>query len=51
MDWVEAGAKGSPLPPIAGTVVVPRLVVSGAVLEGVEVQLEDPSLPAPATDP
>lgn len=51
MAWVEAGAKGSPLPPIAGTVVVPRLVVSGAVLEGVEVQLEDPSLPAPATDP
>ncbi|HYM86019.1 MAG TPA: hypothetical protein VET30_04720 [Pseudoxanthomonas sp.] len=48
MDWVDAGAKGSPLPPIAGTLKTPKLEVSGAVLEGVELQLDDPSIPAPA---
>lgn len=48
MDWIDASAQGSPLPPIAGTLKTPRLEISGAMLEGVEVQLEDPSLPATA---
>lgn len=46
MDWIDASAQGSPLPPIAGTLKTPRLEISGATLEGVEVQLEDPSMPA-----
>jgi hypothetical protein len=46
MDWIDASAQGSPLPPIAGTLKTPKLEISGAMLEGVEVQLEDPSMPA-----
>lgn len=46
MDWIDAGAQGSPLPPIAGTLKTPKLEISGAALEGVEVRLEDPSMPA-----
>lgn len=48
MDWIEASAQGSPLPPIAGTLKTPELEISGATMEGVEVQLEDPSMPATA---
>jgi hypothetical protein len=47
MDWSEAGATGSPLPPLTGTLKAPRLEVSGAVLEGVELQMEDPEIPTP----
>lgn len=47
MDWSEAGATGSPLPPLTGTLKAPRLEVSGAVLEGVELQMEDPTIPTP----
>jgi hypothetical protein len=46
MDWSAAGAKGSLLPPLSGTLTAPKLEVSGAVLEGVELQLEDPAIPA-----
>lgn len=46
LDWVGASAQGSPLPPINGHLSSPRLEVSGATLEGVEVSIEDPSLPA-----
>ncbi|MET0582807.1 MAG: hypothetical protein ABWZ08_12670 [Pseudoxanthomonas sp.] len=46
MEWSEAAATGSPLPPLTGTLNSPRLEVSGAVLEGVELQLEDPAIPA-----
>ena len=45
MDWSAAGAKGSPLPPLSGTLTTPKLEVSGAVLEGVELQMEDPAIP------
>lgn len=48
MDWIDASARGSPLPPVAGTLKTPKLEVSGAVLEGVELLLEDPAIPAPA---
>jgi hypothetical protein len=47
MDWIDASAQGSPLPPITGTLKAPALEISGATLEGVEVQLEDPSMTAP----
>ncbi len=51
MDWIDAQAPGSPLPPIAGTLSTPRLEISGATLEGVEVSIEDPDLPALAPAP
>jgi hypothetical protein len=48
MDWIDASSQGSPLPPITGTLKTPKLEISGATLEGLEVQLEDPSMPTPA---
>lgn len=50
IDWVGAPPQGSPLPPLAGSVSSPRVEMSGAVLEGVEVQLEDERLPAANVD-
>lgn len=43
--WVSTIASGSPLPPLSGHLSTPRLEISGAQLEGVEVTIEDPSLP------
>ena len=51
MDWIDAQAAGSPLPPIAGHLSTPKLEVSGATLEGVEMSIEDPDLPAVAPSP
>ena len=42
--WMDAGDVGSPLPPMTGTFATSRLEISGAVLEGVQVQLQDPDL-------
>ncbi|MET0892998.1 MAG: hypothetical protein ABWY01_05455, partial [Pseudoxanthomonas sp.] len=47
MDWIDAAAVGSPLPPISGTFTSPRMEVSGAVLEGVELQFDEPSIEVP----
>ncbi len=47
--WTSSAANGSPLPPLSGRLSTPRLEISGARLEGVEVELEDPSLPAEAS--
>ena len=47
MGWIDAAADGSPLPPVSGTIRSPRMEVSGAVLEGVELQLDDSAIPAP----
>ncbi len=46
LEWIDAGGKGSPLPPLAGTLATPELEISGATLEGVEVRIEDPEIPA-----
>lgn len=43
--WMSSIANGSPLPPLSGHLSTPRLEISGAQLEGVEVTIEDPSLP------
>ena len=51
LDWAGATAQGSPLPPIAGTLNTPRVEISGAVLEGVEIRIEDDDLPASGTAP
>ena len=51
LDWSGAGAVGSPLPPLTGMLKAPRLEISGAVLEGVELHMEDPEIPAsPASE-
>lgn len=44
--WLGAAARDSPLPPLSGTISAPRLEISGAVLEGVQVQLHDPDVDA-----
>lgn len=49
LAWTSADANGSPLPPLSGRLSAPRLEISGAQLEGVEVELDDPSLPREAT--
>lgn len=38
--WLDATA-GSPLPPLQGTLATPRLVLPGATLDGVEIEIED----------
>ena len=48
MDWLDAleAGRGSPLPPLSGRLTTPRVEVSGATLEGVELRLDDPAVPA-----
>lgn len=43
--WVDAADSGSPLPPLDGRASTPRLEISGAQLEGVDVTLDDPRIP------
>lgn len=51
MEWMDASAAGSPLPPMTGALQTPTLEISGALLEGVEVELEDDDIPAIAPAP
>ncbi|MGQ4583815.1 hypothetical protein [Lysobacter sp. F60174L2] len=41
LDWLDQLATGTPLPPLDGTLVAPRLEISGATLEGVEIEFDD----------
>jgi len=50
-DWANADAGGSPLPPITGSLSSPKLEISGALLEGVEIELHDDAVPAQAHTP
>jgi hypothetical protein len=45
LAWRDRGENGSPLPPLSGTVSSPRVEISGATLEGVQIQIQDPDLP------
>jgi len=45
LAWRDAALAGSPLPPIDGRLSTPRLEIAGATLEGVEVDLDEPSVP------
>jgi hypothetical protein len=45
LAWIDAPPT-SPLPPLTGTVRTPRLDIAGAILEGVDVRLDDPALDA-----
>ncbi|MFC3550033.1 hypothetical protein ACFOLC_03290 [Lysobacter cavernae] len=47
LDWIDAGAKGSPLPPLSGRLQTPRLEIAGAVLQGVEVDFGNEAAPLP----
>ncbi|KRB02299.1 hypothetical protein [Lysobacter sp. Root690] len=52
LQWVDAGAQGALLPPLSGTLSTPKIEVSGASLEGVEIQIEqDDPPPAPSPTP
>lgn len=44
LAWIDA-EDGAPLPPLAGRITTPRLEVAGAILEGVDVRLSEPTLP------
>jgi hypothetical protein len=46
LAWIDADTTGTPLPPLSGTVSAPRLEISGAQLEGVEVVIDEPGIPA-----
>lgn len=46
LAWRDAAEAGSPLPPIDGRLSTPELDIAGARLEGVEVEIDEPSLPA-----
>lgn len=41
LAWLDAGATGSPLPPLAGTLSTPRVTLDGATLDGLELELDD----------
>jgi hypothetical protein len=42
LAWLDAGATGSPLPPLQGTLRTPRVEMAGTQLEGVEIEFDDP---------
>lgn len=45
LAWLDDAATGTPLPPLRGTLSTPRLEVAGAMLEGVQIELDDPAIP------
>lgn len=51
LNWTEAVATGSLLPPLDGTLSTPALEIAGARLEGVEIELDDPETPAKGDAP
>ncbi|WP_046656043.1 hypothetical protein [Lysobacter capsici] len=50
LQWVDAGAQGALLPPLSGTLSTPKIEVSGASLEGVEIEIEQDD-PPPTSSP
>lgn len=40
-DWLEQLDRGTPLPPVVGTLRMPRLEIAGATLHGVEIHIQD----------
>ncbi|MEN1944846.1 hypothetical protein WCE55_13480 [Luteimonas sp. MJ293] len=41
LSWVDGIASGSPLPPLEGRLVAPRVDIAGASLHGVEITIQD----------
>lgn len=48
LAWADAFDDSAPVPPLSGRLTTPQLEVSGAVLRGVEVEIEDPTIPVEA---
>jgi hypothetical protein len=46
LDWIDQ-TQGTPLPPLTGTLTTPQLEISGAQLEGVEIEFGDDETVAP----
>lgn len=44
LTWLEAHEPDSPLPPLQGKLSTPRVILPGAMLEGVEIEIEAPDL-------
>lgn len=51
LAWVDASAQGSLLPPLSGRLSTPRIEVSGATLEGVEIEIEQDDDATPTATP
>ena len=51
LDWINADAGGSPLPPLLGKLHTPRIEIAGAQLQGVEVEFDDPAIAQPPATP
>ncbi|MDR7133943.1 hypothetical protein J2X06_001127 [Lysobacter niastensis] len=47
LNWIDAGAQGSPLPPLDGRLASPRIEIAGVVLEGIEIQFGDDAPTSP----
>ncbi|SFK30147.1 hypothetical protein [Lysobacter sp. cf310] len=45
LAWIDAGERGAPLPPLRAKLRTPKLEISGATLEAVEIELGDEDLP------
>lgn len=41
LQWLDAPVNGTPIPPLDGRIVTPRLDAAGATLEGVDIQIVD----------
>lgn len=50
-NWLDDKNRHSPLPPLDAHATAPRLEVAGAVLEGVEISIDDPTIDAPPMKP
>ena len=49
LDWLDAAATGTPLPPLDGRLRTPRLDIAGAQLHGVEMEFADQPQASPAS--
>jgi hypothetical protein len=47
LAWTQADSDDTPLPPLQGSASIPSLEISGALLEGVEIEFEDPAQATP----
>jgi len=47
LAWIDTMAAASPLPPLDGVLSTPRLEISGATLEGVEIEFDEETVRSP----
>lgn len=51
IDWIAVREHDSLLPPLDGRITTPRIEIAGARLDGVEITLDEPTLPAVESTP